>query len=139
MKKCNNFKIKKMKKRNFMLLCITTVVFLGVAISQKSIVPKYSEALTTNIEAISAGESESTLYKKSTGDCTIEADAGAIVELKLLGVKIASAKAGVTGRVTFKDIRVDCERGGEFLCEPRDCANFYIDIIKETVNSEDGN
>lgn len=71
MKKCNNFKIKKMKKRNFMLLCITTVVFLGVAISQKSIVPKYSEALTTNIEALSAGESESTLYKKSTGDAQL--------------------------------------------------------------------
>lgn len=122
-----------------MLLCITTIAILGVAFSQKSIVPKYSEALTTNIEALSTGESESDLYNKSTGDCTIEAEAGATVELKLLGIKIASAKAGASGKVTFKDIRVDCEKGGNFLCKPRDCADFYIDIIKETANGKDGN
>lgn len=113
------------------------VSILGAVFFLRPEAPNYSDALVANIEALSSGEQTPVHYKKSTGDCTIEAEAGATVELKLLGIKIASGKAGSDGSVTFKDVRVDCEIGGTFLCNPHDCADFYVDIVKAATDDDD--
>lgn len=118
-----------MKKKSLFVFVAAVAMFVGYSDYKVRTNAKMSDLLLTNMEVLAESE-EAKGYKKSTGDCTIVASAGATVELKLAGIKIASAKAGADGRVTFKDVRVDCELNGTYLCKPRDCADFYIDIIK---------
>lgn len=118
-----------MKKKSLFVFVAIIAMFAGYSGYNVRTNAKLSDLLLTNMEALAESE-EDKGYKKSTGDCTIIASAGATVELKLAGIKIASAKAGADGSVTFKDIRVDCEINGTYLCKPNDCADFYIDIIK---------
>lgn len=83
-----------------------------------------SDILMSNVEALTEVE-ETMGYKKYTGDCVIQASAGATVDLKIVGITISAAKAGADGRVIFKDIRVEREMNGTFLCKPRDSQFFY--------------
>ena len=118
-----------MKKKSLFVFVAIVAMFAGYSDYKVRTNAKMSDLLLTNMEALAEPEQDKG-YKKSTGNCTITASAGATVDLKVAGIKIASAKAGTDGSVTFEDVKVDCEINGTYLCKPRDCADFYIDLLK---------
>lgn len=99
--------------------------------------PIFSEdfLLSENVSALS--EVTETKYIRTTGDCTIEAQAGTTVNLKMFGITIASANPKVNGALVFKDVQVICAADGSYMCTPRECADFYVEVITAASGKDD--
>lgn len=99
--------------------------------------PIFSEdfLLSENVSALS--EVTETKYIRTPDDCTIEAQAGTTVNLKMFGITIASANPRVNGALVFKDVQVKCSANGADMCTPRDCADFYVEVITAASGNDD--
>ena len=118
-----------MKKKYLIVFAVIIAMFTAYGAYKTQTDVDVSDMLLFNMEALADNE-ETTGYKKTTGDCRIEATAGVIIELKMAALKIAAGEVGADGSITFKDVKVDCELNGTFLCKPKDCGDFLTEILR---------
>ena len=100
-----------------------------------------SDMALANVEALADGnmydESQNAIWSINTENCTHTTTVGADGTVNIFGiVKVVDLEAGASYSETWEDVRTDCSTGGNSLCTPYTCANFFLEITKISMSNK---
>ena len=128
--------MKKIIKFSCVAIAVAAAGYGGVkAYDAYNSAPSTDVLLSENVLALS--EVTEPKYYRSEGDCSLTVSGGAEVALMLGNIKITSVKANANGEVVFEGVKIVCSANGDTMCTPRECAEFWIDIINASADDDD--
>ena len=124
-----------MKRKLFILAAGAILIAFGLGLNIQHALNDYGIAdnsLHTQVLAQSSssgdgsGTSNGTLYKMHEDDCKFTIRAAVGTKFTFYGMEFTVTSEG-TMELIFEDVKTNCEGGGNFLCTPMNCAQFWRD------------